>query len=200
MDQLEGRVAVVTGAASGIGRALASRFAAEGMNVAIADIESQPLMEFREALTENGASVLAIQTDVTQAAQVDALAAEVRRAFGAVHVLCNNAGVQTMAISWETSLDDWKWILEVNLWGVVHGLRSFLPAMVESGEPGHIVNTASMSGHLSAPGLAAYSASKFAVVAISETLRQEIDHLRSPYWGVGTEPRTGHNADSGCVP
>jgi NAD(P)-dependent dehydrogenase (short-subunit alcohol dehydrogenase family) len=174
MDELAGRVAVVTGAASGIGRALAERWAAEGMRVVMADIEKEPLAEAADALRDKGSDVLAVPTDVSDGAQVDALAEAARDAYGGVHVLCNNAGVAMGGPVAELTTEDWEWVLGVNLWGVVHGLRAFLPGMLASGEEGHVVNTASVAGLLGAGWMAPYAASKYAVVGISECLYHEL--------------------------
>ncbi len=174
MDELVGRVAVVTGAASGIGRALAERWAAEGMRVVMADIEKEPLTEAADALRDKGCDVLAVPTDVSVGAQVDALAEVARDAYGGVHLLCNNAGVGTGGPVTELTTEDWEWVLGVNLWGVIHGLRAFLPGMLASGEEGHVVNTASLAGLVGAPWMAPYAASKYAVVGISECLYHEL--------------------------
>lgn len=174
MLELTGRTAVVTGAASGIGRALAERFAAERMRVMLADVEEAALEAATNTLRDGGAEVAAVVTDVSDGGQVDALAAAADAAFGPVHVLCNNAGVGAGGLLSELSTADWQWVLGVNLWGVIHGIRAFLPAMVTHGEPAHVVNTASLAGHVAAPFMGPYSASKFAVVAISETLHHEM--------------------------
>jgi NAD(P)-dependent dehydrogenase (short-subunit alcohol dehydrogenase family) len=175
MDDLTGRTAVVTGAASGIGRALAERFAAEGMRLVLADVEERALAAAADDLAASGAEVLSVVTDVADAASVAALADAAYGRFGAVHVLCNNAGVGAGGPIAELSLADWQWVLGVNLWGVIHGLHAFLPRMLAGGEPGHVVNTASLAGHVSGPMMAPYSASKFAVVAISEALYHEMN-------------------------
>lgn len=172
MEELSGRCAVVTGAASGIGRALAGRFAAEGMKVVLADVEKGPLEEAAAALSAQ-TEALAVPTDVSDGTQVDALAGAAEDAFGPVHVLCNNAGVATGGLIHDLTTEDWEWVLGVNLWGVIHGLRAFLPGMLTHGEPGHVVNTASMAGLVTGPMMAPYGASKFAVVAISEALYHE---------------------------
>jgi NAD(P)-dependent dehydrogenase (short-subunit alcohol dehydrogenase family) len=169
---LDGRVGVVTGAASGIGLALTSRFLAAGMRVVMADVEAAAL-EDAAARLEAGPNVLPVPTDVTDADAVDALAERTLDAYGAVHVVCNNAGVFTGGLCWEAPLADWRWIFEVNLMGVVHGLRSFVPLLLRQ-EEGHVVNTASMAGVTATPLTGIYNASKHAVVALSETLRLEL--------------------------
>ncbi len=173
MRQLEGKVAVITGAASGIGRALALRFAAERMKLALADVEPEPLEAVRSALANAGADVVAVRTDVSRGDEVEELARRTFEAFGTAHVVCNNAGVGLGGRAWEIAPADWSWIVGVNMWGVVHGIRSFVPRMIEQGE-GHVVNTASVAGLLSAPGMAAYSATKQAVIAISECLHHDL--------------------------
>ncbi|MEU5588878.1 SDR family NAD(P)-dependent oxidoreductase [Streptomyces chrestomyceticus] len=173
MDDLRGRTAVVTGAASGIGRGMAEAFADAGMRVVLSDVEEAVLRVTAAELRDGGADVHAVVTDVAEADDVTALAASALRAYGAVHVLCNNAGVYTGSKpSWESTLDDWAWILGVNLMGVVHGIRTFLPVMIEQDEEAHIVNTASMAGLL--PGGSLYGATKTAVVSLSETLHLEL--------------------------
>ena len=174
MDQLAGRVAVVTGAASGIGRGMARAFAREGMRVVLADIEPSALEMVRAELEATGAEALAVPSDVSKAESVEALAERAYQRFGAVHVLCNNAGVFSSGVTWEQTLEDWRWVLGVNLWGVVHGIRSFVPRMIASGEPGHVVSTASGAGLVSLSGTACYNVSKHAVVTLSETMAQEL--------------------------
>jgi NAD(P)-dependent dehydrogenase (short-subunit alcohol dehydrogenase family) len=174
MKVFKDRVAVVTGAASGIGRGLADRFAAEGMRVVLADVEQVALEHAERVMTDAGANVFAVRADVSDAAQVDALADSVMDRFGAVHVLCNNAGVGGGGLVWEQSLEDWQWVLGVNLWGVINGVRAFVPRMLKGGEEGHIVNTASMAGLLAGPGMGSYNVTKFGVVALSETLHHEL--------------------------
>jgi NAD(P)-dependent dehydrogenase (short-subunit alcohol dehydrogenase family) len=173
MKTLKGKVAVVTGAASGIGRAMAERFAREGMKVVLADVEDKPLGEAREAITRMGADAIAVRTDVSKLDQVEELARRTIDAFGAAHVVCNNAGVGTGGRMWEVPHADWEWILGVNLMGVVHGVRAFVPRMIAQGE-GHVVNTASIAGLTSAPGMAPYCATKHAVVAMSECLHHDV--------------------------
>ncbi len=174
LPQLAGRTAVVTGAASGIGFAMAARFAADGARVVLADVEAPALEQAAATLREQGGQVHAVVTDVSDGDAVDALAAEAVDIFGPVHLLCNNAGVGAGGLTWELTTQDWEWVLGVNLWGVIHGLRAFLPGMLAHGEPAHVVNTASLAGHVSAPFMAPYGASKFAVVAISEALFHEL--------------------------
>ena len=175
MEELAGRVAVVTGAASGLGRAMAVRFAGEGMRLALADIEAEPLRALEQELADRGCDVVADVVDVSRAEDIDRLATVAFERFGAVHVLCNNAGVVKRARSWALTLDDWRWVLGVDLWSVIHAVRAFVPRMLELGEPGHLVNTASMAGLLPIPNLAAYSVAKSGVVALSEALQLDFD-------------------------
>jgi NAD(P)-dependent dehydrogenase (short-subunit alcohol dehydrogenase family) len=180
MDQLSGRVAVVTGAASGIGLAMAERFGAEGMRLVLADVEAGPLEAVASRLRATGLDVEALRVDVSDPDQVQALADAAMARFGAVHVVCNNAGVVTMGPVWEQPLDDWRWVLGVNLWGVVHGVRAFLPILLEQGEPAHIVNTASIAGLVPSPGIGPYNVSKSGVVALSESLRLDLEARDAP--------------------
>jgi NAD(P)-dependent dehydrogenase (short-subunit alcohol dehydrogenase family) len=168
MELTAGKVAVVTGAASGIGLALAERFARAGLNVVLADVEQTALEAAEQKIARLGVKTLAVPTDVSDEASVQALAAASVDRFGAVHIICNNAGVSSASDPWFGPLSAWKWVLGVNLWGVIHGIRAFLPLVAMQGE-GHIVNTASVAGLM--PGLhPSYDASKHAVVAISEDL------------------------------
>lgn len=169
MDDVRGKVAVVTGGASGIGRAMAARFAAEGMQVVIADVEEAPL-----AATAAELGVTGIRTDVTDADSVAALADEVVARFGTAHVLCNNAGVGGGGQIRDLTLKDWRWVIDVSLWGVIHGLHSFLPHLLANPDGGHVVNTASVAGLVAGPGIGPYNAAKYGVVAISETLAAEL--------------------------
>jgi NAD(P)-dependent dehydrogenase (short-subunit alcohol dehydrogenase family) len=177
MQTFSGRVAVVTGAASGIGFGLAERLAAEGMHVVLADIEEIPLAAAAQRLRSAGADVVHVRCDVSRGEDVDRLAAEAVSAFGAVHVLCNNAGVADTsgASVWEASLEDWQWVVGVNFWGVVHGIRTFVPLLLQQ-DAGYVVNTASAAGLL--PGvLGSYSATKHAVVALSESLQMQLSAI-----------------------
>ena len=174
MEVLEGRVAVVTGAASGIGRALADRFAAEGMRVVLADVEEEPLRAAAEELEANGAEVIAHPTDVSDRASVEALARATIEHVGVPHVLCNNAGVSGGGGQiWETTGNDWSWVLGVNLMGVVHGIQAFVPRMIAAGDEGHVVNTSSVLG-LTAGGGSIYSVSKHAVTRLTEGLWHDL--------------------------
>ena len=174
MRNFQGKVAVVTGAASGIGFGLAQRAAAEGMRVVLADIERTALAAAESELRQGGADVLAVATDVANAASVQALHDRALAHFGKVHLLCNNAGVGLGGPTWELTLDDWNWILGVNLWGVIHGVRTFVPGMLAHGEEAHVVNTASMAGLLAGPYMSAYTATKHAVVGLTESLHHEL--------------------------
>jgi NAD(P)-dependent dehydrogenase (short-subunit alcohol dehydrogenase family) len=174
-----GRVAVVTGAASGIGFALSERFAAEGMRVVMADVEAPALAEAADLLTARGAEILPVITDVAVGEQVDALRDRALEAFGAVHVVCNNAGVAGLGRTvWEMSRGEWDWVLGVNLWGVINGLRSFVPVLLRQ-DAAHVVNTASMAGLLAGMG-GSYSVSKHAVVALSESLHLQLAERDAP--------------------
>ena len=174
MKDFKDKVAVITGAASGVGRALADRSVQEGMKAVLADVEVEALAKTETDLKASGATVLAVRTDVSQARDVEALAQKTMEAFGAVHVLCNNAGVGTEAAVWESTLAEWEWIVGVNLWGVVHGVRVFVPLMLAQDAECHIVNTASTAGLISGPGLGAYKVTKHGLVTLSETLHHEL--------------------------
>jgi NAD(P)-dependent dehydrogenase (short-subunit alcohol dehydrogenase family) len=178
MQDFSGKVAVVTGAASGIGRALVDRCLAEGMRVVLADIEQAPLESAVAELRAAGPSVVGVCTDVSEPESVDALAQRAFDEYGAVHLLCNNAGVfgTRPGPIWQATLNDWRWIFGVNVWGVIHGLRSFVPRMLDGGQEGWIVNTASMGGLV--PGGSPYGVSKHAVVAISEALYSNLAGTR----------------------
>ncbi|CAN5564734.1 SDR family NAD(P)-dependent oxidoreductase [soil metagenome] len=173
MEEFEGKVAVVTGAASGIGRALADAFAAQGMRLVLADIEAAPREVGAEEFRSAGTEVFPIVADVANAAQVDSIGQAAMDVFGGLHVACNNAGVSGGGLSWEIPLETWKWILDVDLWGVIHGVHTFTPLIIASGG-GHIANTASMAGLTSNPGMGPYNVSKHGVVTLSETMFVEL--------------------------
>src|ERR1700733_1304081 len=145
MKEFRDKVAVITGAASGLGRAMAERCVQEGMKVVLADVEVEALTKTEASMKASGATVLAIRTDVSEASDVEALAQKTLEVFGAVHLLCNNAGVGTGSAIWKSTIADWEWIIGVNLWGVIHGVRVFVPIMLEQDTECHIVNTASMA-------------------------------------------------------
>jgi NAD(P)-dependent dehydrogenase (short-subunit alcohol dehydrogenase family) len=175
MDTFEGKVAVITGGASGLGLAMAHRFADAGMNIVIGDIEAEPLAMAEASIAAKGVKVLPRRTDVAKADELEALAESAYSRFGAVHVLCNNAGVGgSPGAMWELSREDWQWVIDVDLWSVVHGVRSFVPRMIASGEEAHVVNTASVAGLVSGAVGGPYTVAKFGVVALSEQLYYEL--------------------------
>ncbi|MEU9189127.1 SDR family NAD(P)-dependent oxidoreductase [Streptomyces sp. NPDC048484] len=185
MDLREGQVAVVTGAASGVGLAMARRFAAEGLKVVLADVEEGALEKAATGLREDGAVVHARVVDVGEREEFVALAEETYERFGAVHVLCNNAGVGSGAEGrmWEHDPNDWKWAFAVNVWGVFHGIQAFVPRMLAGGEPGHVVNTSSGDGGIAPlPTASVYAVTKAAVVTMTESLYA---HLRAEHTRVG---------------
>lgn len=182
MKDLQGKVAVITGGASGIGRAVAEKAAAAGMKIVIADIEEAALKEAQRDLAEGGADAVAVVTDVADAASVRDLRDRALQEFGTVHLVHNNAGVGGGGPIWQVPEQDWRWILGVNLWGVINGVTAFVPLLIEQGE-GHVVNTASIAGLTTAPFLGPYNATKQAVVAISETLFKDLQ--ASGVTGVG---------------
>jgi NAD(P)-dependent dehydrogenase (short-subunit alcohol dehydrogenase family) len=175
MDSFSGKTAVVTGAASGIGFALAERFASEGMKVVLADIEEAALDSALERIKASGADAIGVATDVSKAADVAALAERARSEFGGVHVACNNAGVFAGGVLWEESLADYQWLMDVNIWGVIHGIRTFVPIMLEQDTECHLVNTASMAGLCAMPFAGIYHMTKHAVLALSESLYHELE-------------------------
>jgi NAD(P)-dependent dehydrogenase (short-subunit alcohol dehydrogenase family) len=180
VQELRGKVAVVTGAASGIGLALAKRLGTEGMRLVLADVEPAALAGAKAALEGAGVDCVAVPTDVTRADAVAALAERTLDVFGAVHVVCNNAGVFAGGLSWEAPLSDYEWVLGVNTWGVIHGVRNFVPILLRQGEPAHVVNVASMAALTSGPLSAAYFMSKHAVLALSESLFLELRQKGAP--------------------
>jgi NAD(P)-dependent dehydrogenase (short-subunit alcohol dehydrogenase family) len=179
MRDLAGKVAVVTGAASGIGLAVARKLGADGMRVMLADVEEPALAAATDALAAEGIDVAATVTDVSDVDSVQSLADATVDHFGTVHVVCNNAGVAGGGASWQLPMSTWNWVMGVNFFGVVHGIRAFLPLLIAQGE-GHVVNTASVAGLLAAPWMGPYTASKHAVVAVSESLRHELSAIGSP--------------------
>lgn len=179
MDDFKDKIAVITGAGSGFGREFARRGAALGMKLVLADIQEDALRDCAGELRATGTVVLERKVDVSDGAQVDALAAATMDAFGAVHLLFNNAGIGAAGLIWENTVQDWQWSLGVNLWGVIHGVRAFTPLMLAAAkaDPGyraHIVNTASMAGLINQPNSGAYNVSKHAVVSLSETLYHDL--------------------------
>ncbi|WP_341312197.1 SDR family oxidoreductase [Paraburkholderia sp. IMGN_8] len=174
MFEFEGKVAVITGAASGFGRAFAEKGASLGMKLVLADVDPGALAQTVDALRAGGAQVLGVPTDVSNVTQVEALAQAALDAFGKVHLLFNNAGVGSGGFLWESSANDWAWVFGVNVMGVAHGVRVFTPIMLRQNEPAHIVNTASVAGLLSPPAMGVYNASKHAVVSLTETLYHDL--------------------------
>ena len=179
MRVLSGKVAVVTGAASGIGLALAEMFVAEGMKALLADVDERRLADAHAELARRGADVASVRCDTSSASDVEELATLALQRFGGAHVLCNNAGIAGGGDAWIGTMDLWNRVVGVNLYGVIHGVRSFLPIMTEQGE-GHIVNTASMAGLLAMPGYAPYNVTKHGVVGLSEGLYLELKAGGSP--------------------
>jgi NAD(P)-dependent dehydrogenase (short-subunit alcohol dehydrogenase family) len=173
MKDLKGKVAAVTGAASGLGRAMALAFAREGMDLALGDVDERNLSPVREEIARLGRRAFPMKLDVSNPGEVEAFAEQTVKALGAVHVVCNNAGVSPIGAAWENTVDEWRWILGVNLWGVIHGVRAFAPRLIAQGA-GHIVNTASVAGLICPPGSGAYNVTKHAVVALSETLHHDL--------------------------
>ena len=182
MRDFAGRVAVITGAADGIGRALGEAFAAAGARLVLADIDGPKLAAAGRDLARTGAEVLTVPTDVSVRDQVLGLRDAALARFGAVHVLCNNAGVMGPVGDplWELPAAEWQRVMAVNLWGVLHGIQAFLPAMLAAGHEAHVVNTASMQGVTSGPLIPEYTVSKHAVVALSEALRAQLAARRAP--------------------
>jgi NAD(P)-dependent dehydrogenase (short-subunit alcohol dehydrogenase family) len=176
--QVEGRVAVVTGAASGIGLGMARAFTGAGMKVVLADIEQAPLDEAVSELSSAGHEVMALRTDVSELPQIEALAAATMDHFGAVHVLCNNAGVGTSGPVGQTSMEDWRWTLAIDLWGPIYGVETFLPLIEQSGG-GHINSTASMAGLYAGASLGAYNVAKHGVVALMASLERDLRMAKS---------------------
>jgi NAD(P)-dependent dehydrogenase (short-subunit alcohol dehydrogenase family) len=179
IQDFKNKTAVLTGAGSGFGLECARIGAAHGMNLVLIDVQQDALDQAEAEMRATGVKVLARRVDVSDAAQMEALAAEVQQTFGAPHFVFNNAGVGSGGMVWENSVKDWEWVLGVNLWGVIHGVRLFTPMMLAAAKAdpayqGHIVNTASMAGLLNAPNMGIYNVSKHAVVSLSETLYQDL--------------------------
>ena len=183
MQEFKGKVAVVTGAASGMGRGFAERFASEGMKVVLADVEKPALNTAVEELQRQGFDVIGQLTDVSQLAQVEALRDRTLKQYGKVHILCNNAGVSCAwgeTRTWEATIHDWEWVLGVNLWGVIHGVSTFLPIMIEQDEAGHVVNNSSVLGIMTGAGeIGPYSVSKVGVTRITEALYYDLARINS---------------------
>jgi NAD(P)-dependent dehydrogenase (short-subunit alcohol dehydrogenase family) len=173
MNELKGKVAAVTGAASGLGRAMALAFADEGMHLALADVDAQGLDKTRDEVASRNVKCFSVRVDVSKAAEVEAFAERTASELKGIHLVCNNAGVALSGAVWENSEAEWQWILGVNLWGVVHGVRAFAPRLIAQNQ-GHIVNTASVAGLISPSGMGAYCVSKHAVVTLSESLHQDL--------------------------
>jgi NAD(P)-dependent dehydrogenase (short-subunit alcohol dehydrogenase family) len=180
MDQLEGRTAVVTGAASGIGLAVVEAFVAAGMRVVMADIDEDNLGAHASRLADDGADVLAVSADVRNPEDVERVGAAAIERFGKLHIAVNNAGVVNGGYSWEIPLEDWHRVLDIDLWGVIHGIRSFVPRILASGEEGHVVNTASMAAVLTMGQLGPYTVAKHGVLGLSDVLRAELASLGAP--------------------
>lgn len=180
MESFEARIAVVTGGGSGIGRALAEAFARERAKVVVADIDARAAEEVAGGIRARGGEAIPVATDVTDLTAVQALADRAFSTWGAVHVLCNNAGVALWGGLETATHRDWQWAIGVNLWGVIHGIEAFVPRMIAGKQGGHVVNTASMAGLIASQGLGVYNTTKYAVVGLSETLQKDL----RPY-GIG---------------
>ena len=178
MQDLQNKVAVITGGASGIGFAFAQRFASAGMKLVLADVEEDALSSAERLLADAGAEVLSVLTDVSVEDQVHRLADETFRRFGTAHVVCNNAGVGPGGVSWEIPTRVWEWVLGVDLWGVIYGIQAFVPRLVAQNE-GHVVNTASVGGLIGGPGMGPYEAAKHAVVGLSQSLEHDLRLVNS---------------------
>jgi len=180
MTNFKNQVAVITGAANGIGFGIAERCAQEGLKIVLSDIETEALAKAEHKLRAAGADVISVQTDVSKAQEVEKLAQKTIDAFGKVNFIFNNAGVSGgTGNSWERTQSDWEWTLGVNLWGVIHGIRTFVPIMLEQDTECYVINTASTAALISMPGEVIYSASKHAIISMSETLHLELEQIES---------------------
>ena len=182
MKMLEGRIAAVTGAASGLGRAMALAFAGEGMHAALADVDEPGLQSTLNEVQSRGVRAFAMRVDVSRYQEVESFCGKAIAQFGATHVVCNNAGVSPLGAVWENTLADWQWILGVNLWGVIHGVTTFLPILERNSDGGHVVNTASMASFTTGPNQPIYGATKHAVVRVSEALHLQLAARRALDW------------------
>ena len=182
MQTFQDKVVVITGGAAGIGRAMAQRFADSGAKLVLADVEAAVLAKTEQHFLDFGVDVVAEICDVSDSDAVDALADAAMGRFGAVHVICNNAGVGNGGNSWEIPLDEWKWVIDVDLWGVIHGIHTFVPLIIASGG-GHVINTASAAGLGSTPFMGPYNVAKHGVVTLSETMYHELQ-MSHPEVGV----------------
>lgn len=179
MKDFKGKVAVITGGAAGLGKAMAERFAKEGVKLVLADIEKPVLDKTVAEFKARGVDCIGVHGDVSKEATIQRLLDETLKAYGKVNILCNNAGVASGGKTWERSVKDWEWVLGVNLWSVIHGIHLFVPQMLKQGDECHIVNTASMAGLTSNPFMATYNVTKHGVVTLSETLFQELKLMQS---------------------
>ena len=179
MRRLEGRTAVVTGAASGIGLAVANQLAAAGMQVVMADLDGSAVEAAADVTRRHGAQIEAVQVDVRDPEAIDRVADFAVRRFGGLHVAVNNAGIVNQGLAWELPLTEWHRVLDVNLWGVVHGVRSFIPRILATGEEGHVVNVASMAAVLPRAGLGPYTVAKHGILGLSDVLRADLAGIGS---------------------
>ena len=180
MEELRGRTAVVTGAASGIGLAVAERLLREGMNVVMAALDEAGVQRQAHGLTQAGGQVHAVGVDVRNAEAVERLGHDVVERFGGLHVAVNNAGVASRGVTWELTLEDWRRVLDVNLWGVIHGIRAFVPRILATGEPGHVVNTGSMASVVAHRKLGPYTVAKHGILGLSDVLRADLRAAGAP--------------------
>ena len=180
MERLQGRTAVVTGAASGIGLAIVEAFVGEGMQVAMVDIDEAGLGSHASRLGDLGAAILAVRADVTDPGALESVGRAVVERFGKLHLAVNNAGVVTGGHAWEIPLEEWHRVIDIDLWGVIHGIRAFVPLILASGEEGHVVNTASMAAVLPLGNLGPYTVAKHGVLGLSDVLRAEFEDMGVP--------------------